>query len=212
MATPSRSRWLSLGLAGLLVLAVALLVQASLGKRAAEARWNEFYELAMHPHAGMYVPVYEGVTTGGDTVRLGDVPAGHRQVLYFFTTSCPYCRASIPGWNTLAGLAGGREDVELVGVALDSVHLARAYQTEHGLAYPVVEMDDRRFARLFRVSGVPLTMIIESDGQVAYARRGEFSSLSALDSATTILDEPLPEALDGPSAIPKVRKSAPSGP
>jgi len=180
-------------LMGTLIVAVALLIRVGQAKRTVEESWNELYDYATNPTPGMFVPVYEGVTTAGDTVALGETTPGRRQILYFFTTSCPYCRASVPSWKALAELADSRADAEVFGVAIDSAHLTPPYQDEHDLTYPVVGMHDQRYAGLFRAGSVPVTMVVNPNGQIAYARLGEFSTEAALDSVRVVLDQPLPE-------------------
>ena len=208
------SRWIriTLGALGLtLLVSVALLIRTAQGKRTAETSWNDLYALAMHAHAGMYVPVYETLTLDGDSVGLGDVHPGRRQVLYFFTTSCPYCKASIETWKSVARDVAGRPDVEVYGVGVDSANLVAAYAREHGLSYPVTTTMDARWTRLFRVSGVPLTMVVDPGGQVSYARRGQFSSEVLADSLKAALDVPLVEEPKVPVTVPSVGSEAPSG-
>lgn len=208
VASPARIAW---SLAALLVVSVALLVRVSLGKQSAEREWNDLYELAWNAHAGMYVPVYEGRTTEGDPVRLGEAESGERQVLLFFTTSCPYCEASVPTWKALGEHVAGREDARIVGVAIDSLPAARRYEHDHALTYPVVTMNSPRFARLFRVSGVPLTMIVDPDGRVTYARRGEFGEAVLIDSVRAVLDRAPREATPVPVTVPSIGPAEPEG-
>ena len=55
---------------------------------------------ATQPHAGLFVPTYAATTLDGKAVTLGAL--GQRQLLIFFRTTCPYCRASTPAFNALA--------------------------------------------------------------------------------------------------------------
>ncbi len=183
-----------------LFVAVGLLVRVAEGKRAAEESWNDLYDRAAHAHAGMYVPVYAARSLDGDSVRVGDAGPGVRQLLYFFTTSCPYCRASIGTWGSVAARAQAQAlaGVEVYGVGVDSAHLVAAYAEEHGLNYAVVPLTEARWARLFRVSGVPLTLVVEPSGRVSYARRGEFVGRAPADSVLAVLRAPL-----GPTAEPE---------
>jgi len=161
-----------------LIASVGLLIRTAQRKQSARQSWKDLYDLAMNPHPGM--------------------------LLFFFTTSCPYCRASVPMWKTLGQSAGSRDDVDVYGVAVDSSHALTDYEREHDLTYPVIRMANARFARLFRVSGVPLTMIVDPGGQVAYARRGEFSSQALIDSVRAVLDQPLPDPIELTPQVPSV--------
>lgn len=206
----TRSRLLVALLAATLGVAVGLLIVVADQKRVTVEQYRELYELAMHPHAGMYVPEYTAHSPEGDAVRLGAVEPGRYQLLYFFTTTCPYCRESVDAWKRLEREARATGWVDVYGVALDSAHLARAYGKEHELTFPVVLMSDPRYARLFRVSGVPLTMLVAPRGQVWYARRGELSDGAAIDSVRTAFGEPPAEwPTDMPLEIPSV--ASPTG-
>ena len=198
------TRWIQPILMLTIVISVGLLVRVALGKQAAEERERRLFDRTQNPRAGVYVPIYETTSITGESVRLGDPEPGTRQVLLFFNTTCPYCLNSVPTWNALTGLADSRDDVTAIGVALDSTHLVTAYRSDHDLRYPVVELDDPRFVRLFRVTTVPLTMVIEPDGRVAYARRGQFASQVFVDSVRAVLDQPVPESPERPFEVPSV--------
>ena len=174
------------------------------GKQAAEAREQRLFDRTQNPRAGIHVPIYEATSSAGEAVRLGQPEPGTRQVLLFFNTTCPYCLNSVPTWNALTDLADSRDDVTAIGVALDSTHLVAAYRSDHDLKYPVVELHDPRFVRLFRITTVPLTMVIEPDGRVAYARRGQFASQTFVDSVRAVLDRPVIESPGQPFEVPSV--------
>ena len=198
------TRWIHAALMLTIVISVGLLVRVAQGKQAAEERVQRLFDRTQNPHAGVYVPIYEATSTAGEAVRLGRPEPGTRQLLLFFTTTCPYCLNSVPSWNALAELADSRGDVSALGVALDSTHLVTAYQGDHGLKYPVVELHDPRFLRLFRVTTVPLTMVIEPDGRVAYVRRGQFANHTFVDSVRAVLDRPFLESPAQPFEVPSV--------
>ena len=49
------------------------------------------------PYVGQLVPKVQVATTTGDSVTVGETTKGRSQVLYFFATSCAYCKATYPG-------------------------------------------------------------------------------------------------------------------
>ncbi len=179
---PSRRRGALLALASVLVVALGLVAILAVQNRALEARNAELAERLVFPYRGLVVPAFEGVTLSGDSVRIGSGPdSALRQVLLFFTTTCPYCKASIPVWNAVA--TRGRElGFAVYGVVLDSLDLARAYVAEHGLTYPVVPLPERRLAELYRIRRVPMMLVVDAAGRIRYARWGEVSSGTVLDS------------------------------
>ncbi len=84
----------------------------------------------------------------------------------------------------------------MYGVALDSAEAAAAYAGEHELKFPVVAKPDPRLAGLYRVSGVPLVLVVNEDGRMAYARLGVLESALAIDSVVAAA-QPLRPAADG---------------
>jgi peroxiredoxin len=134
---------------------------------------------AVEPRPGLFVPAAQAATLDGDSVILGQV--GQGQLLFFFNHTCPYCRASVPAWNTIAQRLDG-EAIPLYGVALDSASVAEAYAAEQGLRFPVIAKPEPRLVALYRVSGVPLVLLLNQDGRMAYARLGVLESPAAIDS------------------------------
>ena len=145
---------------------------------------------AAEPRPGLFVPAVQAATLDGDSVVLGE--PGRCQLLFFFNHTCPYCRASVPAWNAIARRLD-RAAVELYGVALDSASVAEAYAAEQGFRFPVIAKPEPRVVALYRVSRVPLVLLLNQDGRMAYARLGVLESPAAIDSvvvATRVLREP----------------------
>lgn len=128
-------------------------------------------ELAARPAPGSYTGLFTASTLDAQEVVIGEMDRAGRQVLFFFNTSCDYCRASIPAWKELAARVGSVGN-EAFGVSLDSVSQTREYATEHMLTYPVVHFDTRRTRSIYRVRAVPQVVILDSSGVVLYSRIG----------------------------------------
>ena len=96
----------------------------------------------------------------------------------------------------------------MLGVVLDSAHLAKPYADEHALPFPVAVLDDQRYRRLFRVTRVPLTMVVDERGRVLLGRLGELTSRTAIDSVVTAMREPVAREVGSSGEV----KSAASSP
>jgi hypothetical protein len=134
---------------------------------------------AVDPRPGLYVPALDVQTLDGMNVALGE--PGRRQLLFFFNHTCVYCRASVPAWKALSVRLGGDPGIAVYGVALDSTDAVAAYTAEHGIGFPVIARPDPRLAGLYRVSAVPLVLVVD-DGRMTYARLGTLESPEAIDS------------------------------
>ena len=125
------------------------------------------------PHAGMVVPAFDGVTLEGEGVRVGVGASGTRQVLFILDTRCGNCLVTVPAWNRMAEtVERDGASVEVYGLSLDPAPETRAYAQEHGLRFPVVLFDDERYRELYRVRGIPITLVVDEIGAVEYVRLG----------------------------------------
>ncbi|MEH6420253.1 peroxiredoxin family protein [Pseudomonas sp. CGJS7] len=167
--------WAALALAAALVVALGWQV----GRMRADQRW--LADRVTQPYVGMYVPRLALTALDGQPLELGQ-PRGEVQVLFFFTTTCPYCRASLPqlklAARQLQAASGGR--AELVGVAFASAERTAAYAREHALNFPLIAHDDRRTAALFRARKVPALLVIGRDGRVRYQHVGAIDDKQTL--------------------------------
>ena len=107
---------------------------------------------------------------------------GQRQLLIFFRTTCSYCRASMPAFNALAARLAADSGIGIYGVALDSAMAARSYAVEHGLPFPVIAEPTVRLVSLYRVSSVPLVLVLNEQGRMAYTQLGVLDAPAAVDS------------------------------
>lgn len=173
-----RGRW-TVGLLTIgLVASLALVLLLAHRVRERDRAYREVWDRAMYAHPGMFVPEFEADALDGRTVHVGAPAVGERQVVVFLTTTCPYCLKTVPFWKEIAEQLPGR----VVGVQLDSAHLGPVYVQEHAIGFPVVPVAARRIPMLYRVRSVPLTLVVDEDGRVVHARRGEIIERAAADS------------------------------
>jgi peroxiredoxin len=180
------SAW-TVGVYVALVLAIGIVVQLARAHRDLEARYQRLAERSAWLHPGSYVPPVPASFLTGDTITFGAPPSGTRQVLLVFTTTCPYCQASLPAWQLLADRADsirslGVSPPRVVGLSLDSIAATAAYVREHGLRFPVAQFESRRDQALYRTRSVPLILVIDSDNRVVYSRMGVLTTSTGVDS------------------------------
>ena len=92
------------------------------------------------------------------------------QILYFFSTACRYCLASMP---QLQQIAGGRGTSELVGVGLPPYDELADYAGKHDLRFPIAIDSDGDAARRYRATVTPMLVVLAADGSVAYKHVGQ---------------------------------------
>ena len=124
--------------------------------------------------AGGLAPVISGTTLDGESIRFLTAPVAARKqqssltLLYFFAEWCPICKLQN---STLSELA---QDFNVIGIAMQSGDdpQVKAYLTEHGIGFPVVNDPSGRISRAYGVNGVPATFIIDASGKIHYSTRG----------------------------------------
>jgi hypothetical protein len=122
----------------------------------------------------------------GDSVDLGRPGPGRRQVWFVFNTVRPICGASLPEWKATFDRLGQDSTVSVLGVALDSAGPTRAYVETNALRFPVAILEDPRDISMYRIPGVPLTVVIDDVGRIGLVRPGRFTSVGA-DSLASFL-------------------------
>jgi peroxiredoxin len=169
-----------------LAAAVVIVVGLTLRSRGILEAYDDLHTRAETPHAGVFVTPMPTVTLSGEEVVLGEPAAPGFQVLYYFTTTCPYCLASIPAWQEIASRAA-EHGISVYAISLDPAEDAAAYVEEHGLSYPVVTLPHHKYRALYRTRRIPQTVIVDAEGQVAYGRSGVLTDPVAIDSVLTAL-------------------------
>ena len=133
-----------------LLAASALVVVLGIENRSLRAAYADLAERARTPHGGIFVPTFRAQTLTGDSVTVGSVAGTGRQVVFIFTSTCPYCRASLPAWRQLARDIDTVRDarVQVIAISWDSVEQTRRYIAEQGLGFPVVRFPERKLGAL----------------------------------------------------------------
>ncbi|MFN2400363.1 MAG: peroxiredoxin family protein [Gemmatimonadaceae bacterium] len=177
------TKWLRVIVNSALPIALTLLLFLAWKNHALRNANETLLKRATRAYSGLVVPAFRTVTLEGDSVTIGKSPSGGRQVLFFFTTTCPFCREILPTWRAVAGPLDtlSARHVEVYGVALDSAD-ARAYAAEHSLNFPIVRLPDWRLIHLYRSKGVPLTVVLSDSGRMLFAQLGQLRSRSTIDS------------------------------
>jgi peroxiredoxin len=178
---------------GALAAALVLVVVLARQQQTLRARYDDLNRRFQTPHAGMFVPTFRAATIGGDSVTIGRVGGGGRQLLLFLTTTCSYCIQSLASWRELATRCDSVSGVDVYAVSLDSVPETQLYLQRHGLSVAAAFFPERKLAILYRVRNVPVTMVVDSVGRVLYARRGVFEGRAARDSVLGVLPGCSPE-------------------
>ena len=96
-------------------------------------------------------------------------------VINFWATWCEPCREEIPGLQRLREKYVGK-NVEVVGIAVDSVAKVRDYATQFKIAYPLVVggMETIELARSLgnKAGGLPFTIVLDARSAIVLSHLG----------------------------------------
>jgi peroxiredoxin len=104
----------------------------------------------------------------GDYVRLSDY-RGKVVFLNIWATWCPPCRDEMPSMESLYQRLKGRK-FELLSVSIDQKgeKVVRSFAEKYGLSFPVLLDPDSKTYRLFGLTGVPESFIVDKNGIVIH--------------------------------------------
>ena len=183
-----------------LAAALALIVVLARQLEARSERVKRLTERLTSLQPGSWVPTVVLPTTDDSSVVVGERIDGGRQLLLVFTTTCQYCRASLPAWARLpeqldsAARTSRAPDVQVLGIALDSLGAARRYRDLHKLPYVVAQLPEGKSRALYRARAVPMVVLLDSAGRVLYTRAGVLTAMAAVDSVIAAAMMPVPAA------------------
>ena len=109
----------------------------------------------------------------GDPFSLGElvpvntpnaVDTSINQLLFLFTTKCPFCKRNVSSWEELKVAALGKQ-VVVAGICLDAPDEASRYTKEQQITYRVyVPKDFSRFREVNHIYSVPTTILRSRSG------------------------------------------------
>ncbi len=144
-----------LGLISVLILSVIFFVKTRSGPR-----------INVGSEMSVAAQDFELPTLSGEYVRLSD----HRGKIVFlniWATWCPPCREEMPSMESLYRRLKGR-DFEILAVSIDREggKAVRPFVSKNGLTFPVLLDPENKISRLYGLTGVPETFIIDKNGVV----------------------------------------------
>lgn len=120
------------------------------------------------------------------------------QLLFVFTTTCPFCKENLINWKKLMALAN-KNKLTIVGISLDSAEKSEAYINEHQIDFPVfVPLDLASFKSQNKLNAVPVTVIRDSTGVAQKIWRGLLKEEQLREVANAISDIKPTTIIGGP--------------
>ena len=106
-------------------------------------------------------------TIAGKTVSLKDY-RGKGVILFFFTTSCPYCREKVPQLSRDYEKYKS-ENVELLAInSGDSQRKVSSFAAKEGVSFDILLDSNLKAADSYSIVGVPTFVLVDKDGKIVY--------------------------------------------
>jgi peroxiredoxin len=182
-----------------ILLVISLIAITLLARHAHQLRLNflEHRRQDTHTNRGDYVPTFSASTTNGDSVvigKLNDTTA--RQVIFIMTSTCPYCRKTIPSWRRIALRLSSNpaRRIKVLALTPDSLNNAKWFGDSEKFPFPLVVFPNRKLVQLSRATVVPQTIVLNSDGRVLYSKTGLIASKLLEDSVVSEALRQIPSA------------------
>lgn len=150
--------------------------------RALRGTQRQVQRMKAFPHAGQWVPTIRVGTLTGDSMTMGETTPGRAQVLIAFSTTCPYCLATLPKWKALTDSLRKDGRFDVLWISASSWDSTRAYVAQHGITAAVVRMPTAKLARVYQIKAVPLTIVLDRWGRVEHAHASVFNTAAEMDS------------------------------
>ncbi|CAG1019890.1 glutathione peroxidase [Burkholderiaceae bacterium] len=110
-------------------------------------------------------------TMGGPNLRLHE-QRGHVVLVNFWASWCGPCRQEMPHLNRLYEKYRS-SGFQLLGVNIDEdARVATELAAKLGVKFPVLLDSEKKVSRLYDMSAMPATIVIDRDGRVRYIHRG----------------------------------------
>ncbi len=117
---------------------------------------------------GEIAPDFGLATLAGNSVKLS-VYRGKVVFLNIWATWCPPCREEMPSMEALYQKLKGRQ-FEMLAVSIDAKgeEVVGPFVAKYGLTFPVLLDPDNKTYRLYGLTGVPETFIVDKSGVVIH--------------------------------------------
>ena len=143
--------------------------------------------LAEAPIPGHLAPNFTLETTQGETISLSDFK-GRPVVLNFWASWCPPCRAEIPHFQDSSVKYNGR--AEILGIDQgEPLPIVADFGSSLGVTYPLLLDSDSVVNRSYRISALPTTVFVDSQGLVREVYSGIINRAVLEDRIEKLLAE-----------------------
>jgi thiol-disulfide isomerase/thioredoxin len=141
---------------------------------------------------GSAAPDFELVDLSSNRIRLADLK-GSVVFINFWATWCTSCIDEMPSIQRLSGILPGNAQFKIITILYkDDLRRATGYLRQNGYTFPVFLNPDESAAKVFGITGVPETFILDKKGILRHKVIGpaEWDSPGIIQKFQTLINEP----------------------
>jgi peroxiredoxin len=179
------SRLVSFAPKALTIALIVLVLALSYRNHSLRAEFIDHRRSDMRAERGDFIPTFTTRATDGQILTVAhNEDSTARQVVFVLTSTCPYCRQTLPSWGRITTRlrATGARPVSVIALTSDSLAEAKRFASAQQFAFPVVPFPERKLVTLSHARVVPQTLILNAEGRVIFSRRGVIATRAAEDS------------------------------
>jgi cytochrome c biogenesis protein CcmG/thiol:disulfide interchange protein DsbE len=135
---------------------------------------------------------FDLVSVNGNKIKLSDM-RGSVVFVNFWATWCGSCVEELPSVDGLFKALSGNPSFKMATILFkDNISNASHYMKQNGYSFPVFLNPDESAARIFGITGVPETYIIDKKGVLRYKVLGpnDWASPQTIATLEAIIKEP----------------------
>lgn len=194
MSTEKKVRripWLAVALILALSISNLLLITQNLSLRRQLNSAGRIDASANSLKPGEIVTPITGTDLNGHPYKVQFENDGKRQLLLFFSPSCPYCVQQGPIWRDMLNWVDSSR-INVVGIVGDKEEKQEVANHAEALGYfktkialPVVSVGDETLAR-YKLTATPTTLLIDGSGRVQHAWVGKWDKSKSAEVAAAL--------------------------
>lgn len=140
---------------------------------------------------GETVTPFAGMDLNGRPYQVEYRKDGRRQLVLFFSPSCPYCVQQGPIWRDMLNRIDCTR-FNVVGIVGDKENRQEVISHADALGYfktridlPIISVGDEMLVR-YKLTATPITLLIDDNGRVEHAWVGKWDESKAAEVATAL--------------------------
>lgn len=117
-------------------------------------------------------PDFTLLDLNGNEVSLSDYEGKKNIFLNFWATNCPYCKAEMPDMESVYKEYQDQDFIILAVNTGEGKDTVSKFIEKNNYSFPVLLDSELEAARIYKVSGIPVSIFIDKEGYIISALKG----------------------------------------